>query len=146
MCPLELCMHALSVHAHVRVCVHTHKVYYTFSFPKWLYSSKNNFIFSINISLSQDFVRLDRKSTLSLGVMLSLENWGLSHKGYKMRCLQLPFFLFVSSVNGIKWKREIFFCFDVQLKPNPCTQQTTRIHGARCNSAELNEICMSEVP
>ena len=80
--------------------------------------------------------------------MSSLGNWGPSRKGYKMRCLQLPFFWFMSSAKGIKWKREKKkrFCFDIQLEPNPRIWQTTRLHGAGCNSTELHGICMSKVP
>ena len=73
-------------------------------------------------------------------------NRGPSHNGYKILCLQMPLFWFMSFNNGIKIIRDNTFCFDVRLGPNPCTWHTSHIHGARCNSKELCGIRMSEVP
>ena len=39
---------------------------------------------------SQFVIWLGLKPTLGLRILASLENGGLSHKGYKMRCLHLP--------------------------------------------------------
>ena len=63
-----------------------------------------------------------------------------------MRCLQMPFFWFMSSANGIKRISCKKFCFNVRLESNPRTRHTTRIHGARCYSAELRGIRMSKFP
>ena len=69
---------------------------------------------------------------------------GSTRKGYKMSCLKMPLFWFVSSANGIKRIRDKTFWFDTRLKPNPCTRQTTHVHGVGCNSTELRGILMSE--
>ena len=95
---------------------------------------------------SEIFTILSPISILGLRVMSSLGNEGSSHKKYKMRCLQLPLFWFVSSANKIKRKRDKIFCFDVRLKPNPSIWQTTCIHGVGCNFEKLCRIRMSEVP
>jgi len=47
------CLHGLSVHTHMRVCVHTLRVSSSLYFLKKFYYSKNKLIVSINISLSQ---------------------------------------------------------------------------------------------
>ena len=82
----------------------------------------------------------------STGILTSLVNRGPNRKGYKMRCLQMPLFWFVSSTNEIKRIRDKIFCFDIRLGPNPRIQQITRIHQVGCNSTKLREIRMSEVP
>ena len=58
----------------------------------------------------------------------------------------MPLFWFMSFANGIKRIRDKTFCFDIQLRLNPCTQHTSHIHGAGCNSKELHGIRMSKVP
>ena len=62
-----------------------------------------------------------------------LGNEGLSRKGYKMWCLQMPFFWFMNLANKIKRIRDKTFCFDVWLGPNPRTQHTSCMHGVGCN-------------
>ena len=62
-------------------------VYTHLGFPAAFFL-KNMLYFFINNSLSQDFTRLDPKSTLGIRVMSSLGNRSSSHTGYKMRCLQ----------------------------------------------------------
>ena len=86
------------------------------------------------------------KPTLGFRISTSLGNRGLSRKGYKMLCLPMPLFLFVSSTNKIKRIRDKIFFFNVRLNPNPQTRQTTRMHGAGCNSVEFCGICKYKVP
>ena len=58
----------------------------------------------------------------------------------------MPLFWFMNFANVINIIKDKTFCFDVQLRPNPRTWHTTRIHMARCNSAKLREICMFKFP
>ena len=85
--------------------------------------------FPFKHTLSQFNIWLDSKLALGLRVRVSLGNEGSSRKGYKIRCLQMPLFWFVSFANGIKRIREKTFCFDVRLGPNPRTWHTSCIHG-----------------
>ena len=89
---------------------------------------------------------MDSKLSLGLRVRASLRNEGRSRKGYKIQCLQMPLFWFMSFTNKIKRIKDKIFCFNVRLWPNPCTRHTLRIHGAGCNSKELHGIRMSEFP
>ena len=87
-CP---CMrtHGLSARTHTRVCMCTLRVSNGLSFPKLvLFLLKISYIFH-KYFIKSIFIRLGHKLTLDLGVLSSLENEGLSHKWYKMRCLQL---------------------------------------------------------
>ena len=95
-------------------------------------------------SSSQFDIWLGFKLALGLRVWASWGNGGPSRKGYKMRCLQMPFFWFMSFANGIKRIRDKTFCFDIWLGPNPRTRHTSCIHGEECNSGELCGICMSK--
>ena len=54
---------------------------------------------------------------------------GINSKGYKIRCLQMSYFWFVSFASGIKRIRDKTFYFYIQLGPNPRTWQRTHIHG-----------------
>ena len=95
-------------------------------------------------SSSQFDIWLGFKLALGLRVWASWGNRGSSRKGYKMQCLQMPFFWFMSFANGIKVIRDKTFCFDVRLRLNPRTRHTSCIHGEECNSRELCGICMSK--
>ena len=86
------------------------------------------------------------KLTLSLRILASLGNGGLSHKGYKMWCLQMPLFWFVNCANGIKRIRDKKICFDIRLGLNPRIWLISCIHRAGCNPKELGGICMFELP
>ena len=86
------------------------------------------------------------KLILDLRISTSLENGGSSCKGYKIRCLQMPLFWFVSFFNGTKKIRDKIFCFNVRLEPNPYTRHTSHRHGEGCNSEELHRIRMSKYP
>ena len=128
------------------VCMRTLRISSSLSFTKIvLFLLKISYIFH-KYFLKSIFIRLGLKPTLGLRVLPSLGNGGLSHKWYKIRSLQMPFFWFMSSAIGIRRKRDKTFCFDVWFGPNPRTRQTTHIHGARCNSVELRGIRMFEVP
>ena len=64
-------------------------------------------------------------------------NWGL---------YSCPSFDSWASLTKSKEKEtKIKNCFEVQLKPNPLTWQTSCIYGARCNFEELYGIHMSKV-
>ena len=65
------------------------------------------------------------KPTLGLRILASLGNEGSSCKRFKMRCLQMPLFWFMSFVHGIKRIRDKTFCFDIWLGPNLCTRKVT---------------------
>ena len=82
---------------------------------------------------------------MGLKVWASLKDRGPSLKRYKMRCLQMPLFWFVSFANEIKRIRDKTFYFDIWLEPNPCIWHTSRIYGAGCNSKKLRGICISKV-
>ena len=81
--------HCLSVRTHTCVCVLTLQGFL------WLFFSKNIFIlpkislYSINTFIKSIFMRFGPKPTLGFRVLSSLENGGLSHKGYKTRFPQL---------------------------------------------------------
>ena len=86
------------------------------------------------------------KLILDLRISTSLGNGGPSCKGYKMRCLRMPLFWFVSFFDGTKRIRDKIFCFDIRLEPNPYTRHTSHRHREGCNSKELRGIRMSEFP
>ena len=140
--------HANFGHACTYMCMRTHALgFLDLFFPKIdLFNSWKSYIFPKTLSSSQ--FQFDR----ALNQPWALEfqhHWGaggLSCKEYKMRCLQMPFFWFMSFVNGIKRTRDKTFCFNIWLEPNPCTQHRTHIHGEVCNSTELREIHMFEFP
>ena len=98
------------------------RVFVSFLFPKIAYLVHKKVIFSKKTFLKSISIWLGPKSTLGFRIPTSLRNGGRSRKGYKMRCLQIPLFWFISSANGIKRIRDKTFCFDVWLGPNPHTQ------------------------
>ena len=96
-------------------------------FPIISFCSFKRLHFPFEHSLSQFDIWLGSRVWALLG------NEGLSRKGYKMRCLQMPFFWFMNFANKIKRIRDKTFCFDVWLGPNPHTQHTSCMHGVGCN-------------
>jgi len=83
-------------------------------------------------SSSQFIIWSSPKPTLGFRILPSLGNECLNRKGYKMRCLQMPLFWFVSYANGIKRVRHKTFCFNIRLGPNHAhgTQHTYMGRGA----------------
>ena len=149
MCTHASVMHAYAglEHAYAYACLRIHAL----GFPLPLFS-KSSFIYLIRVIFSlKTFLKsisiwLGPKLTLGFRILPSLGNGGLSREGYKMRCLQMPLFWFMSSANEIKRIRYKIFCFNVQFKPNPHTWHTTLIHRAGCNFAELRGFRMSKFP
>ena len=86
------------------------------SFPKIVLFFQKKVIFSTHTFLKSIFMRLGPKPILGFRVLLLLENRGPSYKGYKIWCLQMPIFWFVSSTNEIKRIRDKTFCLDVHDK------------------------------
>ena len=128
-----MCAHARCMRVHTRVCVYILKVYLV------------HFLYQKHPS-SQSFKRSGPKSILGLWVMSLLGNKGSSRKRYKMRVYSCPFFDLWVPLMKSKEKRDGKKNFNIQLKPNQHTWQTTCIHGAGCIPKELCGIHISEIP
>ena len=90
-------------------------VYVDWGFP-WPFTFQKRFIFSQKVIFfilhfsSQFVIWLDHKPTLSLKILTSLENEGLSRKGYKMQCLKDPLFLTRAPTKDFKFLLEMLKC------------------------------------
>ena len=71
-------------------------------FPKLYFCSFERLYFPLEHSSSQFNIWLGFTLALGLKVWASLGNEGLIRMKYKMRCLHVPLFWFVSFTNGIK--------------------------------------------
>ena len=137
-------------HACAYVCMRTHALRFLWPFfsKNSLFDPKISYIFhkhfpQVNFHLIRPSTNLGYRILTSFGNKI----WVVS--GTKCDVYKCPSFDSWAPLSEFKRIKRIgnkIFCFNVQLRPNLCTWQTTCIHGVGCNSIELRGIHMSEFP
>ena len=137
-------------HACAYVCMHTHALRFLWPFfsKNSLFDPKISYIFHKHFP-EVNFHLIRPSTNLGFRILTSFGNkiWVVS--GTKCDVYKCPSFDSWAPLSEFKWIKRIgnkIFCFNVQLKPNPRTWQTTHIKRARCNSTELLGIHMSKFP